>query len=159
LPAVGSQKQIDLQDRMFAVVLVFQDDTTGMAEHGLQFHAIRSPPPLAIVPGHFIDGDQQYGLPYKVFPVSAILRGLSVSPPLWPKPLFGMDSQTRNAQLNAAARCATGSVLVFWPPTRHTFIPQAVTTVPLHPDGANEWDPADEDDMEEADGAGVGSVD
>ena len=103
------------------------------------------PPPVAPVPGYFIDGDLQYRLPYKVFPVSAILRGVQVSPPAWPNQLFGMDSQSRNAQLSDAARCASGPVLVFWPPTRHTFLPQAVATVPLHPDGANEVD-ADEND-------------
>jgi hypothetical protein len=36
----------------------------------------------------------------------------------------------------AAARCASGPVLVFWPP-RKTFLPRSFYAVPAVPEGAN----------------------
>ena len=78
--------------------------------------------------------------------ICAVLGGVQVFPYGTTTTIAWFREPVTQVQLRRAALCASGPVLVFWPPTRHTFLPGAAT--PLYADGINErvdeMDPEDE---------------
>ena len=114
-PSPGDER---IRERMFAVVVPLGDqtaaDATLLEKNGLRsrWHAIRRP--RGKLPGHNRKR-------WAVYP-----HGDSVLP----------TAYQSKALVVAAARCAFGPVLVFWPP-RKTFLPRSFDAVPAVPEGAN----------------------
>jgi hypothetical protein len=139
-----------LQQRMFVVVWPFQGQTLDCAsqleDHGLLFHAIRSPEPLLQPGGR---------LPLAVYPLSAVLRAVLVRNAAWPGTLPGTQvhrygnsvHDAASGKRKEAAAAHEGDILVFWPPDRDTFLPPLLGAgPPVLAEGANEPVPEDEED-------------
>ena len=96
----------------------------------------------------------------RVVPLTAVLRGVRAFPVQWPLGPPGASAARaygrslaaqRIGHLQKAARCEEGGILVFFPRTRHTWLPGGA--VPQRPEGANE---EEEEEEEEGYAAGAG---
>jgi hypothetical protein len=122
-------------ERMFVLIDMYEaqlaKDTGTLENMRMQYHTIRRP----------YDDSHMF-----VYPLSTVLRAVRTYPLLWPSvlPVRGKSGQNKgqatpsvdHAQLVHAAACSTGPVLIFWPPTRHTFLP--TDFAPAEAEGANE---------------------
>lgn len=132
--------------RMFVLVWPFarqcEDDHRFLGLRDMQFHAARLLQSLELPSGAAPDAQLQP--PYKLFPLSSVLRGVRVSPLTWPV-LKAQDfskygptpDAARVAHRRKVAACLEGDILLFLPPVRHTFLPGAVG-IPTIPDGVDE---------------------
>ena len=148
-PAEGGPGMIP--ERVFVVVRRFREqaaaDETAMRGLGLMYHATRWPRKRA--PASPL---------YELLPLDAGLRAVRVFPARWPgmthTQMLQYGAQTegaaRSKHLRKLALCRDEEepILVFWPPTRHTYLPGP--QVPQQPFGANE-----EEDEEEEEFGGV----
>jgi hypothetical protein len=128
-----------IPERVFVVVRRFRDqagaDEKVMRDLGLMYHATRWPRKRA--PASPL---------YELLPLDAVLRAVRVFPARWPGMtitqmlLFGARTEgaARSKHLRKLALCRDEEepILVFWPPTRHTFLPGP--QVPQQPFGAEE---------------------
>ena len=115
---------------MFAVVwpLLGQSpaDATTLGGHGLRWHAIRRPAPR--VPRQGLGSVTR--LPLQVVPLARVLCGVRAFPADWPVLRVGVVRcanypEAENAHRNEVAAChgLEQAALVFFPPTRDTFLP------------------------------------
>lgn len=173
---------------MFVVVWPFLSqnlqDATCISNHALEYHAIRRPAPRiasgGLGGGGARPGGSSWGPsrrpvldsgkpPLQVYPLSAVLRAVRVTPAAWPvmyltqSALFGDDTPAARSAAHtreqATCKKETDVISVFWPPVRNTFLPGPA---PARADGANEEPfPGVPDDSESppAAAAAVGEAD
>ena len=149
---------------MFAVVwpLLGQSpaDATTLGGHGLRWHAIRRPAPR--VPRQGLGSVTR--LPLQVVPLARVLCGVRAFPADWPI-LIGHAFQRYGANYPeaenahrievAACRGLEQAALVFFPPTRDTFLPSSAPPPPAPVPAAAGRAEEEEGDEEEGDGVGV----
>ena len=115
---------------MFAVVwpLLGQRpaDATTLGGHGLRWHAIRRPAPR--VPRQGLGSVTR--LPLQVVPLARVLCGVRAFPADWPVLRVGVvrcanypEAENAHRIEVAACRGLEQAALVFFPPTRDTFLP------------------------------------
>ena len=136
--APGGEPAPRMQQRMFAVLHLFRVQSSphrdALSQLGLCRHAICHP--KVAVPGEKA---------LRVVPLTAVLRGVRAFPVQWPLGPPGASAARaygrslaaqRIGHLQKAARCEEDGILVFFPRTRHTWLPGGA--VPQRPEGANE---------------------
>jgi len=163
LPAGGEIRT----ERMFAVVwpLLGQRpaDATTLGGHGLRWHAIRRPAPRVPLQGLGL----VTRLPLQIVPLARVLCGVRAFPADWPI-LIGHASAFQRYGANypeavnahriewAACRGLEQAALVFFPPTRDTFLPSNAPPAPVPavagPGRAEEEGDEEDEEVEELGG-------
>ena len=143
-----------LRERMFVVIWPFRGqteaDATRVSDHGLNFFSVRRPA-VRVEVG---DGGA-LRLPVMVYHISSLRYAVRVFPLEWPRLTltrragYGATPREQDNAFRAETAACAGletPALIFWPPLRGTFVPNAA--VPEQPDGALPVEEEDEADIE-----------
>jgi len=154
---------------MFAVVWPLQGQRTADADilggHGLRWHAIRRPAPRVPLQGH----GSVARLPLRIVPLARVLCGVRAFPVGWPVlPGYGFQryGKTYPEAVNAhrievaACRELEQAALVFFPPTRDTFLPSNAPPLaaPVPAAAGRAGEEEEEEEGEEGELGGVGEL-